>query len=162
MGREDRGSKVDERDWEVQTCSYIINNHKDVIHSIRNVMNNMVITLYGDRWLLDYRGDHFIMHANVKSLCRTPETNIILYNCISIKRKQKFYSDESFQVNIWRSDKTWKPLTQATEKAMAPHSSTLAWKIPWMEEPGRLQSMGSLRVGHDWATSLSLSVEKVV
>ena len=42
------------------------------------------------------------------------------------------------------------------EKAMAPHSSTLAWKIPWMEEPGRLQSMRSLRVEHDWATSLSL------
>ena len=42
-----------------------------------------------------------------------------------------------------------------TEKAMAPHSSTLAWKIPWMEEPGRLQSMGSLRVGHNSATSLS-------
>ena len=39
---------------------------------------------------------------------------------------------------------------------MAPHSSTLAWKIPWMEEPPRLQSMGWLRVGHDWATSLSL------
>ena len=39
---------------------------------------------------------------------------------------------------------------------MAPHSSTLVWKIPWAEEPGRLQSMGSLRVGHDWATSLSL------
>ena len=37
----------------------------------------------------------------------------------------------------------------AQEKAMAPHSSTPAWKIPWMEEPGRLQSMGSLRVGHD-------------
>ena len=43
-----------------------------------------------------------------------------------------------------------------SEKAMATHSSTLAWKIPWMEKPGRLQSMGSLRVGHDWATSLSL------
>ena len=39
---------------------------------------------------------------------------------------------------------------------MAPHSSTLAWKIPWTEEPGRLQSTGSRRVGHDWATSLSL------
>ena len=39
---------------------------------------------------------------------------------------------------------------------MAPHSSTLAWKIPWMEEPGGLQSMGSRRVGHDWVTSLSL------
>ena len=44
-----------------------------------------------------------------------------------------------------------------SEKAMAPHSSTLAWKIPWMEEPGRLQTMGLQRVGHDWATSLSLS-----
>jgi len=39
---------------------------------------------------------------------------------------------------------------------MATHSSTLAWKIPWMEEPGRLQSMGLLRVRHNWATSLSL------
>ena len=43
-----------------------------------------------------------------------------------------------------------------SEKAMASHSSTLAWKIPWTEEPGRLQSMGSQRVGHNWATSLSL------
>ena len=42
------------------------------------------------------------------------------------------------------------------EKAMATHSSTLAWKIPWTEEPGGLQSMGSLGVGQDWATSLSL------
>ena len=42
------------------------------------------------------------------------------------------------------------------EKEMATHSSTLAWRIPWREEPGRLQSMGSLRVRHDWTTSLSL------
>ena len=39
--------------------------------------------------------------------------------------------------------------TQTMEKAMAPHSSTLAWRVPWTEEPGGLQSMGSLRVGHD-------------
>jgi len=47
---------------------------------------------------------------------------------------------------------TWvQPLGQEDpiEKEMAPHSSTLAWKIPWMEELGRLQSMGSQRVGHD-------------
>ena len=44
----------------------------------------------------------------------------------------------------------------SVEKAMAPHSSTLAWKIPWTEEPGRWQSMGLLIVGHDGATSLSL------
>ena len=43
------------------------------------------------------------------------------------------------------------------EKAMATHSSILAWKIPWTEEPGGLQSMGSQRVRYDWATSLSLS-----
>ena len=42
------------------------------------------------------------------------------------------------------------------EKAMATHSSTLAWKLPWTEESGGLQSMGSQRVGHDWMTSLSL------
>ena len=42
------------------------------------------------------------------------------------------------------------------EKEMAIHSSILAWKIPWTEEPDRLQSMGSQRVGHDWVTSLHL------
>jgi len=51
----------------------------------------------------------------------------------------------------------WATVALEEEKAMAPHSSTLAWKIPWTVEPGRLQSMGSLRVGHDWVTSLSLS-----
>ena len=43
----------------------------------------------------------------------------------------------------------------SVEKAMATHSSTLAWIIPWMEEPGRMQPVESLRVGHDWASSLS-------
>ena len=47
-------------------------------------------------------------------------------------------------------------IDQWMEKAMAPHSSTLAWKIPWTEEPGGLQSMCLRRVGHDWANSFSL------
>ena len=47
-------------------------------------------------------------------------------------------------------------LSHPSEKAMAPHSSTLAWKIPCMEKPGGLQSMGLLRVRHDWVTSLWL------
>ena len=59
---------------------------------------------------------------------------------------------------VWRKG---SPLTllvemQTSTATMAPHCSTLAWKIPWMEEPGGLQSMGLLRVGHDWVTSLSL------
>ena len=59
-------------------------------------------------------------------------------------------------VKCHRMFKVLHNCTHLTRKAMAPHSSTLAWKIPWTEEPGRLQSTGSLRVGHDWATSLSL------
>ena len=52
---------------------------------------------------------------------------------------------------------TWCDLMEfPSEKAMAPHSSPLAWKIPWTGKPGRLQSMGSLGVRHDWAASLSL------
>ena len=57
--------------------------------------------------------------------------------------------------NIWL--KPWHINNHLNvSRLMAPHSSTLAWKIPWTEEPGRLQSMRSLRVGHDWATSLWL------
>ena len=58
----------------------------------------------------------------------------------------------------------WKTWVQSLgredllEKEMATHSSILAWKTPWMEEPRRLQSIGSQRVGHNWATSLSLSL----
>ena len=61
---------------------------------------------------------------------------------------------------LWSSSGDFKPelgpLASLLEKAMAPHSSILAWKIPWAEEPGGLQSTWSLRVRHDWATSLSL------
>ena len=69
------------------------------------------------------------------------------------KSYRKMYTCRSHRI-IWFSLKyTFTNLCM--EKAMAPHSSTLAWKIPWMEEPGRLQSMGSLTVGHDWATSFT-------
>ena len=71
---------------------------------------------------------------------------------------------QSNEINFWSAvESPLKSLTnffhgtsQAWEKAMAPHSSTLAWGIPLREELGGLQSMGSRRVGHDWATSLSL------
>ena len=58
--------------------------------------------------------------------------------------------------HLWASKN--RSLVKWSEKAMTPHSSTLAWKILWMEEPDRLQPMGSLRVRHDWATSLSLFI----
>ena len=80
-------------------------------------------------------------------------------NCVSLGKKRRKKDSISIpllcttsKILSWSSVYSfWKGL-----KAMAPYSSTLAWKIPWTEEPRRQQSMGSLRVGHDWATSLSL------
>ena len=68
---------------------------------------------------------------------------------------QSWTRHSNWTTTIWKIYGLWTHLDLASEEAMAPHSSTLAWKIPWTEEPGGLQSMGSLRVGRDWATSLS-------
>ena len=64
---------------------------------------------------------------------------------------QVIYKDTGFHFSWVHAKRTYfgGPIRALLEKEMATHSSTLAWKIPWMEEPGRLQSMGSQRVGHD-------------
>ena len=69
---------------------------------------------------------------------------------LSVEFSRQEYWSGLFLLQIWLY------LATKEEKAMAPHSSTLVWKIPWMEEPRRLQFMRLWRVGHDWATSLSL------
>ena len=80
------------------------------------------------------------------------------------KEKSKYNNNGHVIINLWASlvvqmvkclpamRETWVRFLSwedPVEKGMATHSSTLAWKIPWMEEPGRLQSMGLQRVGHD-------------
>ena len=78
---------------------------------------------------------------------RNPDQNFV--DVREVKWLQE--SDSKFEEtpNANQSPLTFVPSRAfSSEKAMAPHSSTLAWKIPWTEEPGRLQSMGSLRVGH--------------
>ena len=70
-------------------------------------------------------------------------------------------SDIKYLPTVWETwvqSLGWEDLL---EREMATHSSILAWKTPWTEEPGRLPSMGSQRVGHDWVTSLSLSLCKL-
>ena len=93
--------------------------------------------IYGTRWSSGSRWwgilCHPVMYTFTDFRERMTHQNQILGNILGVVRK-------------------------VSERAMAPHSSTLAWKIPWTEEPGRVQSMGSLRVGHDWATSLSLFI----
>ena len=90
----------------------------------------------------------------------------IYYIAIGIcLEKEKFLKTMYFMLQFkevgvylhgWTLPLIYMSVVLMPEKAMAPHSSTLAWKIPWMEEPGGPQSMGSLRVRHDWVTSLSI------
>ena len=85
-----------------------------------------------------------VYHVNCKqgskSLLR--ESALSISHILQSKAKERLPAMREIRVRfLGRED----PL----EKEMAPHSSTLAWKIPWMEEPGRLQFMGSLNVGHD-------------
>ena len=69
----------------------------------------------------------------------------------TIGQRHQFFSAQRLMYYAFTLSSSWFP-----EKAMASHSTTLAWKIPWAEEPGGLQTMGSLGVRHDWETSLSL------
>ena len=73
-----------------------------------------------------------------------------------VSKSQPRLSDFHFHFTFIIYSFYYVEVCSLSDKAMASHSSTPAWKIPWVEEPGSLQSMGSWRVGHDWATSLSL------
>ena len=90
---------------------------------------------------------YWIYWSRQRSKCKIQ--SVVSIECVSLPHTMKSEAFKSNHLKLW--------IVCTLEKAMAPHSSTLAWKIPWMEEPSRLRSMGSLRVGHNWATSLSLS-----
>ena len=77
-------------------------------------------------------------------------------NCVVVERWQAFPGGLEGKASTCNAGDpgSFPESEDPLEKKMTPHSSTLAWKIPWTEEPGRLQSMGSQRVGHDWVTSL--------
>ena len=72
------------------------------------------------------------------------------------KKKWSLLKESKTNPSCKRYRRNFKENYECLVQPMATHASTLAWKIPWKEEPGRLQSMGSLRLGHDWAPSLSL------
>ena len=107
--------------------------------------------------ILDVRVWKAPVHRAAKSWTGLSNQTAILYSIVLSTWKLKENSPWVFLFPLREYVQIYMFLHIRSEKAMAPHSSTLAWKIPWAEEPGRLQSMGSLRVGHDWATSLSLS-----
>ena len=99
-----------------------------------------------------------VTFKNCKLLYPILVAYIILYiNCSPIKKfKMVYYRQNHHRTRMHYPLDMWFICSVfivtnwclVVKKAMAPHSSTLAWKIPWMEEPGRLQSMGSQKVGH--------------
>ena len=96
-------------------------------------------------------------------LCGSPQSVVSLAKLIFQHNKTSLLAQMVKHLSAMRE--TWvQPLGQEDplEKEMAIHSSTIAWKIPWTEEPGRLQSMGWQRVGHDWATSLTHKLWKIL
>ena len=100
------------------------------------------------RWLLNTRKD--VQHHSLSEKCKSTHSEISPHT-----------GQNGHHQRIHNNNKCWKGCGEKGN-LMATHSSILAWRIPWTEEPGRLQSMGSQRVGHNWATSLSLSLWKTV
>ena len=86
---------------------------------------------------------HAMKYASKKKEILIHATRCVNLEDIMVSEISQLQKDKYYMIPLMRLSRVIK------EKAMATHSSTLAWKIPWMEEPGRLQSMGSLRVGHD-------------
>ena len=90
------------------------------------------------------------------------QARILEWAAISSSRGSSWLRDQTLCLLHWQAGSLPLALfnklllADGMEKVIAPHSSTLAWKIPWTEEPGRLQSMGLWRVRHDWVTSFSL------
>ena len=136
----------------------------------------MVLRLFHDSMDCSLSGssDHKIFQARILewvaiSSSRGPsqprdQTHVSRISCIgrwilyySAPREAAYKSLQKILISI-KQKVTYKSADVFTtsEKAMVTHCNTLAWKIPWAAEPGRLQSVGSLRVGHDWATSLLL------
>ena len=88
---------------------------------------------------------------------RSPRLNLFLICKLTALHPMGFPGGSEVKASAWNAGVWSLGREDPLEKKMATHSSTLAWRIPWMEEHGRLQFMGSQRVGHDWATSLSPS-----
>ena len=115
--------------------------------------------------IMEYTHIHIHPWANSKQSNRNKVQYIDLAHN---GKKKKLFTTSLVVQTVKRLSIRWETWVQSLgredplENEMAIHSSIIAWKIPWTEEPGRLQSMGSQRVGHNWVTSLSLSRTKLI
>ena len=127
----------------------------DKAWSLTNFLCNKVLLKYKrDResfWLRHQKGAERLPPCQSLARCYIPIFSWMLYTYTSPVAQMVKHLPTMQET--WVLSLGWDYLL---EKEMATHSSTPAWKIPWIEEPGRLQSKGLQRVGHDWATSLQL------
>ena len=139
----------------ITVISFLPNNYSNCIRKYdTSIWQNRLYMLMSTKnsfWKWDYKlsalfytliNDHYFRHSY----------HLLFY--------YKYYNAQG-NIRLCISDRIGgsvvkNPSAIQEEKAMATHSSTLAWKIPWMKEPYRLQSVGSLGIGHDWEISLSL------
>ena len=102
-------------------------------------------------------------HARMHTICTVPNLQLriklteIISMALTVAQMVKRLST---MLTMWETRVQSLGQEDLLEKEMATHSSILAWKIPWMVEPGRLQSMGLQRVGHNWATATTYSIRK--
>ena len=130
-----------------------------ILPSIRVFSNESFLLIRGaKRWSLSFS----ISPSNASLALISFRINWLEFLAVQGTLKSLLQNHSLKASMLWRSpEPQFKSINSLAisfllERAMATHSSTRAWKIPWTEEPGRLQSMGSLRVRHDWETSLSL------
>ena len=109
---------------------------------------NNIFTTVGCTTIIKYK-TFLILFSSRNSDCSRTNRRHILGNLPFLEAHEISHAREQHLIPIGNLSSLNLSYAFWLEKAMAPHSSTLAWKIPWMEEPGGLQSMGSLRVGHD-------------
>ena len=136
LGSSQTKKKKEEKKWNrisknydnYKNATYIQGEYQEKEKGKKEMMNN--------GWKFSKINDKY--QRQIKEAQRAPSSSLLFVNL-------------EFTINSKKSTPK-----HSMENAMAPHSSTFAWIIPWTEEPGRLQSMGWLTFGHDWATSLSL------
>ena len=158
------GSQRVGHDWATHRTTWSLEsqwNKKEQKHKRRKEMMLRHTDVGGNgRWGGAGLGDGWSLGRQVEEMGEiyaTRDSELNHWHLNSSSKRIAFFFFQSHQF-IWASKESHEVYlegnTYILKKAMATHSSTLAWKIPWAGEPGGLQSMGSLRVRHDWTTSL--------